>query len=232
MPMATGAFGVSAAPSIAIDVGHSHATPGALSARGRPEFAFNLDLARAVAAALASRKVPSVLVGDDGALTELHQRTHLAAERGTGFFVSIHHDSAQLRYFESWVLEGVERRYSDRFSGYSLFVSRKNVDLASSLGCAQKIGFALQAAGMKATPHHAERIPGENREWADEAAGVYFFDNLAVLKTARTPAVLLEAGVIVNRADELLLMAPETHTRIATAVAQGLGDCGATPSVP
>ncbi len=230
--MIAAAFGACATPLIAIDVGHSHAYPGALSARGGPEFAFNLDLARAVEAALAARNTRSVLIGDEGALTELHHRTRLAAEKGAGFFVSIHHDSAQLIYFEPWVWEGVERRYSDRFSGYSLFVSRKNIDLSSSLACARKIGFALQAAGMKATPHHAEKIPGESREWADEAAGVYYFDNLAVLKTARTPAVLLEAGVIVNRADELLLMAPETQTRIAAAVAQGLADCGVASSVP
>jgi hypothetical protein len=58
----------------------------------------------------------------------------------------------------------------------------------------------------------------------------YYFDNLAVVKTARTPAVFLEAGIIVNRADELLLMTPDTHTRIDAAVAQGLADCGVASS--
>jgi len=54
---------------------------------------------------------------------------------------------------------------------------------------------------------------------------VHYYDNLIVLKTARTPAVLLEAGVIVNRDEELKIQSEETRTRIATAVAQGVERC-------
>ena len=43
------------AASIAIDVGHYSAEPGVISARGRPEFEFNLDLARAIGAVLKAR---------------------------------------------------------------------------------------------------------------------------------------------------------------------------------
>jgi len=38
---------------------------------------------------------------------------------------------------------------------------------------------------------------------------VHYYDNLIVLKTARTPAVLLEAGVIVNRDEELKVQSEE-----------------------
>ena len=85
----------------------------------------------------------------------------------------------------------------------------------------------MKTAGLAFTTHHAERIPGENREWADRNAGVYYFDNLAVLKTAKSPAVLLEAGVIVNRADERTLQEPAMRSAIAGAVVRGLADCGA-----
>jgi len=54
---------------------------------------------------------------------------------------------------------------------------------------------------------------------------VHYYDNLIVLKTARTPAVLLEAGVIVNRDEELKVQSEETRTRIAAAVAQGVERC-------
>ena len=37
--------------------------------------------------------------------------------------------------------------------------------------------------------------PGVGRPWADELNGVYYYDNLVVLKTATVPAVLFEAGV-------------------------------------
>jgi hypothetical protein len=46
-------------------------------------------------------------------------------------------------------------------------------------------------------------------------AGVYSDDNLIVLTHTKVPAVLLEAGIIVNRAEELLLETPEHRSRIA-----------------
>jgi N-acetylmuramoyl-L-alanine amidase len=40
------------------------------------------------------------------------------------------------------------------------------------------------------------------------------------------PAVLLEAGVIVNRDEELRLQQPEMRDSIATAIEKGLIKCG------
>ncbi|WP_313950459.1 N-acetylmuramoyl-L-alanine amidase [Accumulibacter sp.] len=212
---------------IAVDVGHSSLRPGAISARGIPEFEYNLALSRTIHDTLSSRHVSSVLIGDDGTMTNLQARTATASARGASFFLSVHHDSAQSKYLETWTWEGRERRHTERFSGFSLFVSRKNPDASSSLECARRIGFALKNAGFKPTAHHAEPIPGENREWADADSGVYFFDDLVVLRTARTPALLLEAGVILNRDEETAIQKPATRKAIATAVVQGLIDCRA-----
>jgi N-acetylmuramoyl-L-alanine amidase len=125
----------------------------------------------------------------------------------------------------------MERRFSDRFSGFSLFVSRKNPQPEASLGCARTIGVALKRAGLIPSPHHAENIPGENREWADQDAGVYYFDDLVVLRTATTPAVLVEAGVIVNRAEEELIQQAAMRSTITAAIARGLSDCGAIAKI-
>ena len=65
----------------------------------------------------------------------------------------------------------------------------------------------------------------EARPWADYAAGAHYYDNLAVLKMAEVPAVLLEAGVIVNRREELLLAQEHRRTRMAGAIARGILDC-------
>jgi len=54
---------------------------------------------------------------------------------------------------------------------------------------------------------------------------VHYYDNLIVLKTASTPAVLLEAGVIVNRDEELRVQSEEVRRRIAASVADGLRRC-------
>jgi N-acetylmuramoyl-L-alanine amidase len=46
-----------------------------------------------------------------------------------------------------------------------------------------------------------------------------------LLKTAQTPAALLEAGVIVNREEEKKLSRPDIQATIARAVGEGLRAC-------
>jgi N-acetylmuramoyl-L-alanine amidase len=217
-----------AAALVAIDVGHSTGNPGAISARGRPEFAFNVDLAQAVQQSLSAHRARSVLIGDDGAMEHLSRRTLAAHAAGATFFLSVHHDSAQPQLLDTWNWQGSEQHFTNKFSGYSLFVSRKNPQLAASLRCARSIGLALRHAGQSPTPHHAARITGEFKQWADREAGVYYYDELVVLKSASTPAVLLEAGIILNPAEESKLQEPAMRRLIATAVASGLEQCGAT----
>ena len=211
---------------IAIDVGHSKSHPGTTSARGIPEFVFNLSLAKIIQSTL-SGKTNSLLVGDDGTMVDLQKRTEMAASANSTFFLSVHHDSAQPKYFQQWQWQGVLRNYSDTFTGFSLFVSRKNVNPSLSLNCATHIGASLKRLGMHPALHHAEAIAGESRQWADKDNGVYYFDDLIVLKTSTSPAVLLEAGVIVNRNEETSLADDGTRRQIARAVSEGLTECHA-----
>lgn len=210
-------------PRIALDVGHFHARPGATSARGVPEFAFNLRLAQDIAAALEQAGAEVRLIGADGRAEELAARAPLAG--GSRLLLSIHHDSVQPRYLRTWQVDGEARSYSDRFRGFSLFVSARNPLEARSLLCAASIGRALRRAGFAPTRHHAKTIPGEARPWADYAAGVHYHDELIVLRTAEVPAVLLEAGVIVHRQEETLLSQEAHRRRMAAAVAQGALAC-------
>ena len=212
-----------AAASIAIDVGHYLEEPGAISARGRPEFEFNLNLARAIEAVLKARGHATKLIGADGKMKDLWRRPLEA--NGSDLFISVHHDSAQEKYLMPWVYEGVERRYSDMFSGYSLFVSRENPDWEKSLRCASAIGAALKSAGFKPSLYHANPILGENRPFADKDNGVHYFEHLAVLRHATMPALLFEAGVIVNRGEEINMSAKNIQKRIAAGIADGIKAC-------
>jgi len=212
---------------VAIDIGHSKLYPGAISARGKPELEFNVGLARALQRVLTTHQIKSFFIGEDGGMVDLKQRTSRANANGASFFLSIHHDSAQPKYLKSWKWQEVDRPYSDNFSGFSLFISRKNPQLTKSLHCARLIGKALKQKGFSPSSHHAEPIRGENREWADKNAGVYYYDDLIVLKTAKVPAVLVEAGVIVNQNEEQNIQRDSTRNRIATAITQGLTSCKA-----
>ena len=211
---------------IAIDAGHSKSSPGAISARGIPEFEFNVGLSEVIFHALSSDGARPILIKADRAKMGLRKRTELAKAGGATFFLSIHHDSAQPQYFQQWNWQGAPHRYSDRYAGYSLFVSRANVNPAASLRCASALGEELRRRGFPPSPHHAEKIPGESRQWADEENGVYYYDNLSVLKNAPCPALLFEAGIIVNRDEEVKLQDKKTRQAIAAAVKQALSACG------
>jgi len=211
------------AASIAVDVGHYLKNPGAISARGVPEFEYNLQLAREISESLRRAGHKTILIGDDGMAESLENRAPRAS--GMDLFISIHHDSVQPHYLSQWEHEGVTRYYSDRHAGYSVFVSRLNPRVEAGLKCASAVGASLRKAGYAASRYHAERIPGENRPFADEANGVHYFDNLVLLRTAMVPALLFEAGVIVNRDEELRLREPADRRKIAEAIASAIGTC-------
>ena len=212
-----------AASTIAIDVGHYLQEPGVISAHGRPEFEFNRDLAQEIDAQLQARGRSTQVIGADGLMNSLAARPRVATS--AALFVSVHHDSMQERLLSTWTYEGVERKYGDRFEGFSLFVSRENAGWRRGLRCASAIGSALIKAGFKPSLYHADPKVGENRPFADKRHGVHYYDRLAVLRNAKMPALLFEAGVIVNRAEEKRMADPDVRKRIATAVGDGIEEC-------
>jgi N-acetylmuramoyl-L-alanine amidase len=209
--------------SILVDAGHGPRRAGAESARGLPEYAFNTRLAARVVAALQTAGFGrAALLDPVGLDLSPAGRAARANARDARLLLSIHHDSVQPHYLSTWTVEGKTRRYCDRFAGYSLFYSGKNPKVEASLELARDIGRALRQAGLVFTRHHTEAIPGENRPMVDETVGVSRYDGLAVLAGARMPAVLVEAGVIVNREEEEALSRPERIETTAKAIAQGV----------
>ncbi len=208
-----------AAPTlVAVDIGHTLSAPGAISARGRSEFAFNLMFGRQVADALLGRQLAVREVNFAGDIGSLYERPQVAA--GSDFFISIHHDSIGEGYLRSWEWEGVTRTYTEVKRGFGLFVSANSPDLATSLRCASTIGAVLRRAGFVPSSWHGRKhIP------ADAENGVWFYDNLVVLYRTSLPAVLFEAGVIKHRDEELELLDPERQVRMADAVATGIAAC-------
>lgn len=205
-------------PLIAVDVGHTVAAPGAISARGRTELEFNLDLARKLTNALQRRGLRTILVNHDGLIESLEARP--ASVPDADFFISIHHDSVSEWELETWWWEGQRQTFSDRWQGHSMFVSRRNPDVERSLLCGSAIGARMQRMGFEPTEKNARR-----REYADRLHAVHYFDNLIVLHRAVQPALLFEAGVIKHRDEELLLRDPARQARMADAIATGIAAC-------
>ncbi|MBA2432729.1 MAG: N-acetylmuramoyl-L-alanine amidase [Chthoniobacterales bacterium] len=208
---------------VALDIGHSPKTPGAYSARGVPEYEFNKRMTRLIAADLRQQPGVSVLVvNESGREIPILERGDVANRAKADLFLSVHHDSVNERYKVTRLLEGRMARLSEKFHGYSVFFSDKNAQPGPSFEFAKQLGRAMREQGMVPTAHHAEKIPGEGRDFVVPQHGVYRFNDLLVLKRARMPAVLLECGVIVHPEEEAELNTPERQRKIVTAVREAV----------
>jgi N-acetylmuramoyl-L-alanine amidase len=210
---------------VVVDVGHTAEAGGAISARGMPEYAFNLQLANRIGQSLtrAGFGKTIVLVTAGSTTSGLDSRVARANALPADLFLSVHHDSVPEAFLESWEYAGVQRPFSDRFKGHSLFISAENADPAGSLLFAQFLGGKLKSRGLRYTPHYTEAFMGfRQRELVDAEAGVYRYDQLRVLRETRMPAVLLEAGSIIHRGEEVQVASPKRQALVAAAVTQAV----------
>jgi hypothetical protein len=100
---------------------------------------------------------------------------------------------------------------------------------AAGLAFGHLPGQELQKRGLHYTPHYALPLMGRyRRELIDEEAGAYRYDHLIVLYSARMLAVLLEAGSILNREEELELATPERGLMAAEATTAAVEEFSAT----
>jgi N-acetylmuramoyl-L-alanine amidase len=220
---------------VVVDVGHTLDVPGALSARGMTEYAFNLQLAQQIKQTLVDAGFDKtiLLITAKAPPVGLFERAMIANRLPADLFISIHHDSVPDNLIHTWQYDGQDQQYNDDYPGYALFVSNDNADRAGSLLFGKFLGKALQARGLQFTPHYTLPLMGSRRrQLLDGDAGVYRYDQLVVLRYTRMPALLLEAGSIVNRQEELALATPERRTLTSEAIASAVEDFCAARAHP
>jgi len=216
--ISSSASAASSACLIAIDAGHYHDAPGAISARGRPELEFNLNLASKFQATLEKLGIRTFLTNPNGDVESLFDRPLSAEKAGATLFISLHHDSVEEFNLLMWQWQGEENHYCDRFHGYSFYVSKRNPHYKESLRAAKIASDKLLADGLTPALYHADPQLGEGRPLLDKKRGIYNYKNLAVAMFGPMPAMLVEAGVIVNRDEELLVETPEYQDKIVSAL--------------
>lgn len=207
---------------IVLDVGHTAESEGAISARNVSEFVYNLRLARRIEEKLKAEGFAQtkLLLTEGKARRSLVKRVAAANDLPADLLLSIHHDSVPNKFLEDWEFEGKKSHFSDRFSGYSVFVSRSNPDYRTSLTFAELIGKEMKAQGLDYAAQYSQPIMGRyQRELLNRETGVYRYDELIVLRKTRMAAVLLEAGSIINRDEELKMGSPERRDLISNGVA-------------
>jgi N-acetylmuramoyl-L-alanine amidase len=221
---------------IVLDVGHTAKSEGASSARNVPEFTFNLRLAQRVEEKLKAEgfAATKLLVTEGNARPSLVKRVAAANDWPADLFLSIHHDSVPNTLLENWEFEGKKSQFSDRFSGYSVFVSRNNPDFKTSLSFAELVAKEMKAQGLDYAHQYTQAIMGRYQHpLLNKETGVYSYDELVVLRKTRMPAVLLEAGSIINRDEELKMESPERQDIISSGVAAAVKEfCDARSAAP
>lgn len=210
---------------IVLDVGHTAESEGAISARNVAEFVFNLHLAQRIVEKLKAEGFTEtrLLVTEGKARPSLFKRVAAANDLGANLFLSIHHDSVPDKMLEEWEFNGKKSHFSDRFSGYSVFVSHDNPDFQTSFRFADLVAKEMRAEGLQYARQYTLPIMGKNQhELLDKETGVYRYDQLVVLRKTRMPAVLLEAGSISNRDEEAEMQSPERQEMISSGVTEAV----------
>jgi N-acetylmuramoyl-L-alanine amidase len=192
---------------IALDIGHTRKTAGAISARGVPEYLFNKNIATLLHRKLRQdqRFKRSYIINETGDDISLSARAAIANRLGADLLVSIHHDSVEPKDLSHWFYQGKIMPHCDKFTGYSIFYSDKNGNPVHSLIFAVILGSEMLQSGFCPTLHHAEKFTGGDKDLIDKIRGIYKYNKLVVLKNTDMPAVLFECGIIKNRNEELQL---------------------------
>jgi N-acetylmuramoyl-L-alanine amidase len=206
---------------VILDVGHTAEALGAVSARNVPEYFFNYRLAAQIQRSLIEDGFNKtvLLVTRGPARPSLFERVARANGLSANLLVSIHHDSVPDSLLESWEFEGKQSQFSDRFRGHSIFVSYENPHFNGSLLFGRLLGKELKDRGLQYARQYTQPIMGRyRRKLLDPDVGVYRYDQLIVLREARVPAVLFEAGSIINREEELQMNSAERLDLISASL--------------
>jgi N-acetylmuramoyl-L-alanine amidase len=212
---------------VIVDVGHSDRDSGQISSRGIKEYDLNLKLAGRILEELVNTGfVSSQMIVTSGPNTHESRvkRSKRANDLGADLFISVHHDGVRNETLMPWQYNGKTHWFLDKFEGFSLWVSQKNNKYEESLSFAKTLADQLMGSGLKFTTHHDERTNtdkyGRIAPLVDRERGIYdAADHIAVLYESHMPAVLVEAGMIVNRDEEQALSSSTRRTTIARAVA-------------
>ena len=197
-----------------LDIGHTPKKNGATSSTCEQEYKYNQELALYILEQLKNKDNLKISLSSKYNNQELTFEDRYNSSVDKDLFISIHHDSVQ-KQFIKYINGCPTTNYAE---GFSIFVSKKNIEYEKSLEYAKIFAEELISRGLVPTLHHAEKIKGENRELIDKKLGIYLFDDLKVLKNVNSPAFLFEAGVIVNPNEEKKVKTKEFKDNMLEAI--------------
>ena len=212
-------------PIVVIDAGHGGRDPGARSVSGQvAEKELSLALARELRDDLVKRgRVRVAMTRDDDRYLTLDDRAAVARRLDAAMFVSLHIDSAPNPlargasvYSLSDVASDAEAAHLAAAENGASMSGEKNGSVEAMLS-----DLAMRSQ-MSASADLASRLVNKSAGRFELRPEPHQFAAFYVLRSARTPAVLFEAGYLSNADDEILLRDPKHRSDIALALAQAI----------
>lgn len=213
---------------IVVDAGHGGKDPGAIGKRGLREKDVNLDIAKRLSKLLRVDGIDVLMTRSTDTFISLERRVDIANDSRADLFISIHSNANRVRS-----LNGLEVYY----------ISPNVSDSKRALYCAQNAALNLAQSSFAHPPSLNlkatlwDMIHTSNRaESVRLARGVcsVIEKNLDtkvlgikgapfyVLKGARMPAILIEAGFLSNYQEERLMRNASYRQQIAEGIEQGI----------
>jgi N-acetylmuramoyl-L-alanine amidase len=246
-------------PLIMLDSGHTPSGPGALGSCGKREVDYNDQFVRELQRRLKSsyqialtrqpqkevlpqfNRPPSSKAGAEPRASLL-QRPEIANQAGARVMISIHHDSVDDSkekghvFFDPSICGGRGGvRMTEDFKktqkvGYNIFVYEGGAKIDDSKLLATLVGKRFQLAGLTASNYHIKPVEDCNScRPVDLQNGVWNQD-LAILKAARMPAILIEVENILDPEFERLSDSPQYKDKMIAGIKDGLDEfCRARP---
>jgi len=210
--------------SVVIDPGHGGRDPGAIGIGGTREKLVTLKIAKALGRKLEKRGFQVTYTRSDDRSMNLEERTAIAEAMRADLFVSIHANAAARRSvhgIETYYLDKNHERHSLTVAARENGVTRDQVDdlqrTLARLRVSELSGYSRRLASLV----QSEVIGGLPSRYRVNDLGVKkgpFY----VLFLSATPAILVEAGFLTNRAESKLLRDDAYLDALAGGIANGL----------
>ena len=218
--------------TLVLDSGHTPKSGGAISCSGKDEVQFNDRLVSELKPQLEQLGIRVILTRNAGSGNiSLIERANIANANNADLFISIHHDSAEVRSSTTGnlQLQEIGRKgnlpiYCSIFPlrGFSVFTSRLNGNPQDSLEFASVLEskIRLKSPGRDPASHNRHG----QRKQLDPKRGIYQFDPLVVLKNTKMTAILLEVAVITDREDETLAESAQYRGQVISAIVETVAE--------
>lgn len=215
---------------VVIDAGHGGFDPGAVGKGGLKEKDVALDIALALEKILdRERKITSHLTRTGDYYMALSDRTACANQFRADLFISIHINAAENR-----AAKGSETYFCSRTASSKeaqRVAAFENTVVKYDDPAASQPGYNIDLEGMllaleqeiywKRSGDFAKKFQERSREALPFKNRGVNSANFFVLRRAKMPAILLEAGFISNPENEAWLAKPDFRHKIALAFAKG-----------